>query len=70
VDNGVNNYNLLMEGNKSLLAERNDFRYRCEDLKAELAEVHSDAEKRTANLEVRVKAAKAHNIDVAAAGEK
>jgi hypothetical protein len=70
VDNGVNDYNLLMEGNKSLLAERNDFRYRCEDLKAELAEVHSDAEKRTANLEVRVKAAEAHNIDVAATGEK
>jgi hypothetical protein len=59
-----------MEGNKSLLAERNDFRYHCEDLKAELAEVHSNAEKRTANLEARVKSAEAHNIDVAAAGEK
>jgi hypothetical protein len=43
VDNGVEDYNLLLEGNKILLAERNDFRYRCEDLKAELAEVHSDA---------------------------
>jgi hypothetical protein len=51
VDNGVKDYNLLLEGNKSLLAEHNDFHYHCEDLKAELAEVHSDAEKRTTNLE-------------------
>jgi hypothetical protein len=53
VDNGLDDYNLLMEGNKSLLAERNDFCYRCEDLKAELAEAHSDAQKKTADLEVR-----------------
>jgi hypothetical protein len=43
VDNGVEDYILLLEGNKILLAERNDFHYRCEDLNAELAEVHSDA---------------------------
>jgi hypothetical protein len=70
VDNGVEDYNLLMEGNKSLLVERNDFHYSCEDLKAELVEVRFDAEKRTTNLEVRVKTAEAHSVDVAAAGEK
>jgi hypothetical protein len=70
VDNGVEDYILLLEGNKSLLAERNDFHYRCEDLKAELTEVHSDAQKRTADLEVRAKAAEAHSINVAATGEK
>jgi hypothetical protein len=31
MDNGVEDYNLLMEGNKSLLAECNDFCYHCED---------------------------------------
>jgi hypothetical protein len=43
VDNGVDDYNLLLEGNKSLLAESNDFHYRCEDLKAELVEARSNA---------------------------
>jgi hypothetical protein len=61
---------LPLEGNKSLLAELNDFRYCCEDLKAKLAEVHSDAEKRTADLEMRVKATEAHSVNVAASSEK
>jgi uncharacterized protein YlxW (UPF0749 family) len=59
VDNGVDDYNLLLEGNKSLLAERNDFHYRCEDLKDELAEAHYDAQKKTTDLESRVRAAEA-----------
>jgi hypothetical protein len=57
VNNEVEDYNLLLEGNKSLVAECNDFHYRCEDLKGEVAEVFSDAEKRTINLEAWVKAA-------------
>jgi hypothetical protein len=36
VDNEIKDYNLLMEGNKSLLAECNDFQYRCQDLQVEL----------------------------------
>jgi hypothetical protein len=59
-----------MDGNKSLLDEHNDFRYRCEDFQAELAGVCSNAEKRTADLESRVKSAEAHSTDIAAAGEK
>jgi hypothetical protein len=47
VDNGVNDYNLLLEGNKSLLVGCNDFRYWCEDLKAELEEARYDAQKKT-----------------------
>jgi hypothetical protein len=70
VDNGVNDYNLLLEGNKSLLVERNDFRYRCEDLKAKLAEAHSDAQKKVADLEARVRVVEAHSVDVAATDEK
>jgi hypothetical protein len=70
VDNGANDYNLLLMGNSSLLAERNDFKYRCEDLGKELAEVRSDTEERIAYLEVKAMSAKAHSIDVVAAGEK
>jgi hypothetical protein len=29
VENGIEDYDLLLEGNKSLLAERDDFRYHC-----------------------------------------
>jgi hypothetical protein len=32
VENGNKDYDLLLEGNKSLLAERDDFCYHCEDL--------------------------------------
>jgi hypothetical protein len=32
VENGIEDYDLLLEGNKSLLAERDDFHYHCEDL--------------------------------------
>jgi hypothetical protein len=53
-----------------LLAEHNDFCYRCEDLKAKLAEARSDAQKKIDDLEARVRAAEAHVIDVATANEK
>jgi hypothetical protein len=32
VDHSIEDYNLLVMGNKSLLSERNDFKCRCEDL--------------------------------------
>jgi hypothetical protein len=70
VDIGVEDYKLLMEGNKSLLGERNDFCYRCEDLKVELADARSNAEKGTADLEVKVRSTEAHIINVVATGEK
>jgi hypothetical protein len=70
VENGIEDYDLLLEGNKSLLAERDDFRYHCEDLQAELAEVCSRAKKQIADLEVKVESAEGHSAEVAAAGEK
>jgi hypothetical protein len=70
VDAGIEDYNLLLDGNKSLLVERDDFCYCCEDLGIELARVHSDAEKSAADLDSRIRSAGAHSIDVAAAGEK
>jgi hypothetical protein len=70
VDNGIEDYDLLLEGNKSLLAERDDFHYHCKDLWAELAEERSGAGKQIADLEAKIKFAKTHSADVAAAGEK
>jgi hypothetical protein len=70
VENGNEDYDLLLEGNKSLLAERNNFHYRCEDLRAELMEVRSSTEKQITDLEAEVKSAEAHSTDVAGAGEK
>jgi hypothetical protein len=70
VNAGIEDYELLMDGNKSLLAECDDFRYHSEDLQAELAEVCSDAKKIIAILESKVKSTDGHSDDVAAAGEK
>jgi BMFP domain-containing protein YqiC len=70
VDIGVEDYTLLMEGNKSLLADHNDFHHHCEDLEIELAEVRSDAKKKVADLEARVKSVEAHSVDVGATGEE
>jgi hypothetical protein len=70
VDNGIEDYILLMTSNACLLAECNDFRYRCEDLEKELVDVRSDTKKRIADLEAKVKSAKAHRIDVVAASKR
>jgi FtsZ-binding cell division protein ZapB len=70
VDIGVEDYTMLMEGNKSLLAEHNDFHHHCEDLEIELVEVRSDAKKKVADLEVRVKSTEAHSVDAGATGEE
>jgi hypothetical protein len=53
VDIGVEDYTLLMEGNKCLLVERNDFRHHCEGLEVELVEFHSDTKKKVVDLEAR-----------------
>jgi chromosome segregation ATPase len=70
VDNGTEDYNLLMADNASLLAERNNFCNHCEDVEKELAGVHSDAKKRIADLEAKVKSTEAHCVDVATAGKR
>jgi hypothetical protein len=57
-------------GNKNLASERNELKSRCEGLQADLAEVHSDAEKRVVILEAKVRSIEAHNIDVVSTGKK
>jgi hypothetical protein len=67
---GIEDYSLLQEGNKSILAERNELCYRSEGLEADLAKVRSSTVEDITTLEARVRSAKAHNVDVAATGEK
>jgi hypothetical protein len=60
VDHSIEDYNMLVIGNKSLLSECDDLKCRYEDLQASLVETPSDAKKRVADLEARVESVKAH----------
>jgi hypothetical protein len=51
--------------NTSLPDERNNSRYKCEDMEVELKKVCSDSVVNIAALEAKVKSAKAHNAKVA-----
>jgi hypothetical protein len=66
----VDDYNLLMVGNESMLAERNELRYHTEDLESELVKACADSVENIATLEAKLKSAEAHGVDVAADGEK
>jgi hypothetical protein len=54
VDHGIEDYDLLVTGNKNLVSELNELKSHCEGLQAELAEACSDGEKRIAILEAKV----------------
>jgi hypothetical protein len=60
MDNSIEDYNLLVTGNKSLFSEHNELKCRCKDLQAALVEACSDAKKRVADLKAKVKTVKAH----------
>jgi predicted nucleic acid-binding Zn-ribbon protein len=70
VDAGIEDNALLMEGNKSLLAECNALHKRSEDLEAELAKARTSVTEDITALEARIKSIEAHTMDVAAAVEK
>jgi hypothetical protein len=55
MDHSIEDYNLLVMGNKSLLSKCNELKCHCEDLQAALVEARSDAKKRVADLEAKVK---------------
>jgi hypothetical protein len=63
-------YEVLQLGSASLLAERNNLRYRCEDLEAKLVNVHSKSAANIASLEAKIQSTEAHTVEVAAASKK
>jgi hypothetical protein len=70
VADSIEDYEVLQLGNVSLLAERNDLRYRCEDLEAKLAKVCSNSATNIASIQAKIKSTKAHTVEVDAANEK
>jgi hypothetical protein len=70
VNHGIEDYSLMVMGNKKLASERDKLKHRCEGLEAELLEARSDTQKRIDDLGARVRSAEAHSIDVAADDEK
>jgi SMC interacting uncharacterized protein involved in chromosome segregation len=70
VDLVIEDYNLVVTGNKKLASECDKLKHRCEGLKAELSEARSDAHKRIDNLEPRVRSVKACSVDVATDSKK
>jgi hypothetical protein len=55
MDAGIKDYDLLMEGNKSALAECNALCKHSEDLESELTKARTSAEEGIASLEARIK---------------
>jgi hypothetical protein len=56
-------YDLVVVGNKKLASEHDQQNLHCESLQAEVVQICSNADKRIANLEAKVKSAKAHSIE-------
>jgi hypothetical protein len=63
-------YEVLQLMNTSLLSERNVSHYQCKDLEDELKKIRSASATSIAALEAKIKTAKAHNKEVAAAHDK
>jgi SMC interacting uncharacterized protein involved in chromosome segregation len=63
-------YEVLQLVNVSLLDERNESRYKCEDLEAELKKVRSDSTATITALKSKVKSAETHSAKVAAASDR
>jgi BMFP domain-containing protein YqiC len=67
--NGVEDYNLLMAGNDSLLVEHNDLRNCTKDLESDLAKVSTATAEDVAALKMKIEYVEAHIVDVTTAGE-
>jgi SMC interacting uncharacterized protein involved in chromosome segregation len=63
-------YEVLQMVSSSLLSKRNGARWRCEVLENDVKKANADSATCIAALEVTVESVKAHNAEVAAAGNK
>jgi hypothetical protein len=70
VDLNDEDFDLVVAGNKKLASERDQLNLRCENLHAAVVQIHSDANKRIADLELKVKSAETHSVEIAAEGDK
>jgi chromosome segregation ATPase len=70
LDHSAEDYELFVAGSRKLSSERDQLKIRCDNLQAELAQAHSDAEKRISDLEAKVASIEVRNIEIATEGEK
>jgi hypothetical protein len=66
----LEDYELLMEGNKDLLVEHDALHERSLDLESKLTKARASAIENIAGVEVRVRSTEAYAMDVATTGEK
>jgi hypothetical protein len=66
----IENYELLNNGNDSLLEERNNVRFRVADLESEVAKVRARVAEDIFALEARLAAAEVRAMEDSAAAEK
>jgi hypothetical protein len=70
LDLNIEDYNLLKDGNNSLLAERNTLHEQVADLDSELAGVKASTVRDIATLEAKVVSVEARAVDDVAATDK
>jgi hypothetical protein len=70
VASGLEDYYLMMEGNKSLLAERYSLHESSEDLESKLTKARASSVEKNAALEIRIRSAEANAMGVVATDEK
>jgi hypothetical protein len=57
-------------GNKKVASECDQLNLRCESLQDEMAQIHSDADKRIGDLVVKAKFAETRVVEIAVEGDK
>jgi SMC interacting uncharacterized protein involved in chromosome segregation len=65
VDLGIQDFSLVVTGNKKLASECDKLKHRCEGLAVELSEARSNAQKIIDDLEAKLRSAEAHSVDTA-----
>jgi hypothetical protein len=70
MDHNAEDYDLVVAGNRKLASESGQLKLHCESMQVEVAQVCFDADECIADLEVKVKSAETHSVEIAAEGDK
>jgi hypothetical protein len=70
MDQNAEDYDLVVAGNRKLASESGQLKLHCESMQVEVAQVCFDADECIADLEVKVKSAETHSVEIAAEGDK
>jgi hypothetical protein len=70
MDHNAEDYDLVVAGNRKLASKSGQLKLHCESMQVEVAQVCFDADECIADLEVKVKSAETHSVEIAAEGDK